>query len=91
MCALADVVYQSDGLINVSRCDTQKLVLGWNINQHIYDIDLGYLCVNPSGVGDCVSVRTNHEVLGSMNLAMDAVDAGHRGRPIACECCVCAL
>ncbi|KAL5494011.1 hypothetical protein EMCRGX_G015279 [Ephydatia muelleri] len=45
-----DEVYQSDGLINVSRCDTQKLVLGWNINQHIYDIDLGYLCVNPSGV-----------------------------------------
>ncbi|KAL5493942.1 hypothetical protein EMCRGX_G015188 [Ephydatia muelleri] len=40
----------SDGRINVSTCDTQKLVLGWNINQPIYNIDLHYLCINPSGV-----------------------------------------
>eukprot|EP00731_Ephydatia_muelleri_P010281 Em0005g867a len=43
-----DVVYPLDRL-NVSSCDTQKLVLGWNINQKIYDISLRYLCVNPSG------------------------------------------
>ena len=54
--ALTDVVYPLDRL-NVSSCDTQKLVLGWNINQKIYDISLRYLCVNPSGVR--VSARTN--------------------------------
>ncbi|KAL5493952.1 hypothetical protein EMCRGX_G015204 [Ephydatia muelleri] len=49
VCGCRDEVYQSDGL-NVSTCDTQKLVLGWNINQKIFDIGLHYLCVNPSGV-----------------------------------------
>ena len=64
MRALADMVYQSDGL-NVSTCNTQILVLGWNINQKIFDIGLHYLCVNPSGVS--VSARTNHDgVQGSM-------------------------
>ena len=91
MRSLLDVVYPLDEL-NVSTCDTQKLVLDWKINQPIFDIGLQYLCVNPSGVGDCVSARTNHGVLGSINLAMDGCRRrGHRGRLIACESCMCAL
>ena len=56
---LTDEVYPSDSL-NVSTCDTQKLVLGWNINQKIFDINLQYLCVNPSGVS--VFARNKHGV-----------------------------
>ena len=46
---LAESTYPTDAL-TVLTCNTNELVLAWDVKQDVYEISLDYSCINPSGV-----------------------------------------
>ena len=51
MHALPESTYPTDAL-TMPTCNTDKLVLAWNIKQPVYEMGLQYTCINPSGVSN---------------------------------------